>query len=150
MKFFCFKEFFVYFNKESLLAWTQDAYYPLHSKCMLCCSTWGYPPLTWDLTWMGVGVPPSCIWGEYPADGGTPSQVRTWGGYLYPRLGRGGTPTCWQGWGHPPVWNWDLARAHPPPPRVDRHTEACQDITFPRTPYAGGNNMARMDDGCHL
>ena len=50
----------------------------------------------------------------------------TWDG-VPPRPGMGYPPQPDLRWGTPPA-------------SVDRHTDSCQNITFPRTMYVGGNN----------
>ena len=104
-----------------------------------------------------VRSPPGGLPGQVPP-GGVPGQVPPPGGYLvrYPDPPPGGatqsgtppggtqsgTPpplphAFWEmlqsimGYGYPPLWTdrW-----------MDGRTDACQNITFPRTPYAGGNN----------
>ena len=70
----------------------------------------------------GGQVPPSQVWGvPHPMSGG------------YPDL-EWGTPPSRPGMGYPPHLRWGT-----PPASVDRYTDWCQNITFPRTTYAGGN-----------
>ena len=78
---------------------------------------------TWD------GVPPIQTW-----DGVPPSQ--TWDGV---------PPPAGPGMGYPPGQTWDGVPPRPeilrwgtPPASVGRYTDWCQNITFPRTTYAGG------------
>ena len=74
----------------------------------------GYP----TLTWMGRGVP-------------------------HPDLGFG-TPPARPGMGYPlppDLRSWDGVS---PPTSVDRYTDWCQNITFPRTTYAGGKNTHEL------
>ena len=119
----------IIYQQESPPVWMQEAYHPLHSKCLLC---WGVPHprsggySVWDL---GEGGTPSQVWGVphprsgvYPIPGlgstpsqvlGTPSQVK---GVPHPRSG--GTPSR-PGWGvphprsggvpwvPPPIQTWD-------------------------------------------
>ena len=121
-------------QQESPPAWTQEAYRPPCSKYSLCCPNWVPPPRP--------GYPPQP---GYPPGQGTP-------------LPRPGYPPP-AGPGREPPPRLDLA-GYPPrlphgilgnvakhygiwvPPPVDRQmdgrTDACQNITFPRTPYAGG------------
>ena len=114
-------------------------------------SRWGYPIQLMGGTpsqdWMGEGYP---IPGS---DGG--SQVQMVG---YP-----GVPQPGSGMEYPQIQTWDgvpilnqldgvspcLDLGWVPPCRldgvnpacVDRHTDSCQNITFPRTSYASGNNV---------
>ena len=80
----------------------------------------GYPP---------IGVPPT------RSNGGVPEV-----GYNAPCQGNppAGVPP-------PPLWIW---LGYPPPPGVDRRmdgwTDTCQNITFPRTTYAVGNNCVQL------
>ena len=79
----------------------------------------GYPPSGYPPPGPGWGTPP-------PGSGwGTPLPTWTWLGY---------PPACtWLG--YPPAGPGQGT----PPPGVDRHTDACQNITFPRATYAVGN-----------
>ena len=128
---------------------------------MLCCSSWGYPPvLTWDLTWMGGtlgppiltmdGGPPNLGWGHPPIpvltwDGGiTPSwsgqgvpPILTWD--EVPPSGRMGYPSYQEGRGYPPSAGWKYFH----PLKCER-TDACENITFPFLRNAGGKNWQRM------
>ena len=79
--------------------------------------------------------------GGVPGVGGGP-HPRSGGGYPVPGLG--GTPLSRPGMGYPPGQTWD--GIHPPPASVDRHTDWCQNITFPRTTYAGGNQLTSPYD----
>ena len=105
----------------------------------------GYPqPGLMGETWGGVpssgrGTPyppsrgtPQVQWGVpevgYPPAGVPPSQVQ-WG---YPRWG---TPPPWHGYPAPQVWTNR---------RMDGWTDACQNITFPRTTYGVGNNFMKV------
>ena len=109
-------EFFVLFEtrsrQESPPAWTQEAYRPPHSKCLLCCSvSW------WGGGGGGRGTHIQSWWG-----GGYPQPVLR--GYLHPVL-MGGTPIkSW--WGGIPL----SARWCTPYPHwgVDWQTE---NSTFP-------------------
>ena len=109
------------------------------------CPRWGYPPSSPDR-----GVPPSS------SDGGTPSSPNgvppsspigvppSWSGWgtpvgIHPIRKDGGTPH-WKGWGTP-VWDCDLMGY---PPHVNRHTDSCQNITFPHTSYAGSNKQTTV------
>ena len=86
---------------------------PPHRKYILWCYDRGYPPpsvLTWDLTGMEGYPPPDLEW----------DTASFWPGM--------GVPICQEGW------------STSPPRGVDRHTDACQNITFPRTSYADGKN----------
>ena len=108
-------------------------------------SGWGYPHqqhlipliLTWD------GVPPGIGtgWG-YPSPNGD--------GWEYPPVRKDGFSLsirmrypllCQEGWGYPPLIRKNEVSPHLElgPGQGDRHTEACQNIPFPRTPYAGDN-----------
>ena len=107
---------------------------------------------------------PSVVLPGYPPGGGTKVRVPPRGGVLDPP---GGGTRTWvppRGWsGYPPGGVPD--QAPPPlshgilgnvakhygiwvPPPVDRQiggwTDACQNITFPRTTYAGGNNSTAL------
>ena len=93
----------------------------------------GYPIQTWD------GVPPGQTW-----DGVPPWPDLGWG---IPRARSGmGYPPARPGMGYPPSQTWVGVPPQPglgwgtPPTSVDRHIDWCQNITFPRTTYAGGNN----------
>ena len=69
-------------------------------------------------------------WGNPPIRSGWGTSHQTWLGY---------PPSVRPGWGTP--LHLDLAGVPPPP--VDRQigwTDTCQNITFPRTTYAVGNN----------
>ena len=104
-----------------------------------------------------------------PGPGGTPSQVR--GGVLpHPRLrgypparprmgypparpgmgypparpGMGYPPLTRPGMGYVPLPQPDLRWGTPSPAAsVDRNTDSCQNITFPRTTSAGGKNFGK-------
>ena len=95
----------------------------------------------------GGGYPIPCL-------GGVSAQSRPGMGYPQPDLGWGTTPArpgmgyppARPGMGYPParpgmgypaldLRSWDGV---PPPTSVDRYTDWCQNITFPRTTYAGG------------
>ena len=152
-------------EQESPPAWTQEAYRRPRSKCSLCWwggggypiqSWWGrgtpsshgggypgYTPLHPDLA--GVPPPPS------RPGRGTPPTIKTCLGYP-PTLDLAGVPPyhqdlarvpptpdqTWQG--YPPPSSRPGMGYSPSPPHtsVDRHTDSCQNITFPRTSYAGG------------
>ena len=107
-------------KQESPPAWTQEAYRPRRIKYYICCPVpGGYPP-------SGPGrVPPSR--GYLPLAWGTP-----WAG---------GTPP-WPG-GLPPSWTWLGYPSWPggvsPCGQTDGWTDTCQNITFPHTTYAVGN-----------
>ena len=126
---------FSYIQKqESPLAWTQEAYRPTLSKCSLCCSVswWG---------WGGYPIP-GPGWGVLHPRWGVPPP---WPGMGYPssRPGVGYPPISWKG--KCPTWTLDgilppSAGWGTPPASVDRHTDSWQNITFPRTSYAGGKN----------
>ena len=107
------------------------------------CQVWwgvpevGYPP--------GRGTPCQVWWGG--TRGGVPPLARSEGGYLRWEYPPGWT---WLGYQPPPGWTW-LGYPPPlagpgwgtPPPRcgqTDWWTDTCQNITFPRTSYAVGNN----------
>ena len=141
----------------------QEAYRPPCSEYSFLLSypgtppggTWpGYPP---GGTWPGYppggvpdpGTPPGGTWPGYPPGGGTwlgypPRGYLTWvppGGSGYPPRGGLGTP--------PASWHsgkcckalWDMGT--PPVDRqIDGWTDVCQNITFPHTMYAGGNNFS--------
>ena len=110
-------------QQESPPAWTQEAYRPPCSEYSFCCPT-RVPPR---------GVPDP---GTPPGGSGYPPGGGTWPGY---------PPRClmafWEmlqsimGYGYPPLWTdrW-----------MDGRTDACQNITFPRTTYAGGNKFAKV------
>ena len=117
-------------EQESPPAWTQEAYHPSRSKCSLCWGVGG------TLSQVRGGYP-SQIWGE----GDTPSQV--WGGTLS-QTWDGVPPPTRPGMGYPPR-TWD-GGGTPAPASVERHTDSCQNINFPRTMYAGGNknNVATL------
>ena len=104
---------------------------------------WGTPIHIWDrvplISWMG-----------YPhLDLGWGAPIKTWDGVLpiqtwdgVPPSGLGmGYPLTWDGFPHQDL-GWGTPHqldGVPPPASVDRHTDSCQNITFPRTSYAGGN-----------
>ena len=105
----------------------------------------GYPPKKiWD--W----VPPKKIWdlGTPPKIwdlGPPPQKSETWDPPKNLRPGppenlRPGTPPENLRPGTPPTLTWTWV---PPPESVDRHTDWCQNITFPRTTYAGGKKKVR-------
>ena len=120
-------------KQESPPAWTQEAYRPPCSEYSFCPGRGGgvpdrVPPLG------GPGTPPR---GDLdPPRGGSGYPRGVW----VPPGGSGYPPHClmafWEmlqsimGYGYPPLWTdrW-----------MDGRTDACQNITFPRTPYAGGN-----------
>ena len=96
----------------------------------------------------------SQFWGvPCSRSGGTLSQVQG-RGVLHPDLVRGYPryPPSRPGMGYPPGQTWDGVLPRPemgyppdlrwgtPPASVDRHTDSCQNITFPCTTYAGGKN----------
>ena len=97
----------------------------------------GYPPARSDRGVPKVGYPPhhhlpaggtspaTCDMGHPPRPGPTGGHPR-WG----MPLPAGGTPQL------------DLAGV--PPPGVDRQTDTCQNITFPRATYAVGNNVINI------
>ena len=115
-----------------------------------------------------LGGTPSHVWEGTPSQvwGGTPSQVR---GYPIPSLGvphpkSGGYPDLglgpplsrpgmgyplWPdlGWGTPQTLDPEMG--YPPPTSVDRYTDWCQNITFPRTTYAGGNDDFNGTNTCN-
>ena len=134
--------------QESPPAWTQEAYCPPRSKCSLCWSVSGGDPIPC------LGGTPSHVRGGYPIpglEGVIPSQV--WGvprsrGREYPSHVQGGLsrpgmgypplPLARPGMGYPPrpeILRWGTSL---PPASVDRYTDWCQNITFPRTTYADG------------
>ena len=96
-----------------------------------------------------------------PGPGGVPHHRSGGRGVPHPRsAGTLGTPHLPDlGWGTPPGQTWDgvpppgqtwdgvppparPGMGYPPPPAsVDRHTDSCQNITFPRTTYAGGKKL---------
>ena len=113
-------------------------------------------------TWSQVrgGVPGPMSGGGYPVPGpgGYPIPGR---GYPVPGLGEGGTlgtPLSRPGMGAPPSQTWDGVPLPPARPgmgyplpshtSVDRHTDWCQNITFPRTTYAGGKNCSDASCPC--
>ena len=140
----------------------QEAYRPLCSKYSLCCANWvpprggpvwvppqgvrvpprgsgyppggsGYPPTggsryrVWvQVPPQGVRIPPRGGQSGYPPSGGSGPGTPQGG----PGAPRGGDP------GSPPLWTdrW-----------MDGRTDACQNITFPRTPYAGGNKWVKLE-----
>ena len=102
---------------------------------------------------LGGGGTQSQVWG------GTQSQVGGYsipgpGGHPVPDPGGGGYPLSRPGMGYPLCQTWDevpppparpaMGYLPPPPASVDRYTDRCQNITFPRTTYAGGNNVAHF------
>ena len=165
-------------KQESPPAWTQEAYRPPCSEYSFCCPTWvpprggggyltGVPPRVPRSprggTWLGY--PPGGTWPRYPPGGVPgPPQGGTWPGTP------GGVPGPPRGctWpGYPPGGVPD--RPPPPlphgilgnvakhygiwvPPPVDRQidgwTDACQNITFPRTTYAGGKYV--QNGNCYI
>ena len=143
-------------SQESPPAWTQEAYRPPCSEYSVVLP--GYPPPGGYLTRAppgGSGYPP----------GGYLTRVPPWGGSRYPPGGvpDPGTPPGGSGYppgggyltGYPPAsWHsgkcckalWDMGT--PPVDRqIDGWTDACQNITFPRTTYAGGNNVCKEKHG---
>ena len=109
-----------------------------------------YPPGTGYL-----GYP-----GQVPPQGGTQGGYLTWvppGGVprggtrvRYPPRGVPGSVTPPGGVRVPPAASWHSGKCCKhygiwvPPPvdrQIDGWTDACQNITFPRTTYAGGNNV---------
>ena len=114
----------------------------------------GYPPPHLDLGW---GTP--CVgWMGYPLPGtgypppgtGYPSHLDLGQGTPPPRPGMG-YPLCWLD-GVPPAWAWDRVSptwdrvplppgpgtGYLPTPKCEQ-TDTCENTTFPRTSYAGGN-----------
>ena len=79
--------------------------------------------------------------------GGTPGTPQSRPGIGYPPSRPGmGYPPFQTLDGVPPGQTWDGVPPSPktwdrvsPPASVDRHTDWCQNITLPRTTYAGGN-----------
>ena len=76
---------------------------------------------------------------RYPP-GGVPGPRYPPGGGGYPDLGTPPPPGCLMAF-------WEMLQSimgygYPPPVdrQIDGWTDACQNITFPRTTYAGGNN----------
>ena len=113
------------------------------------------PPPGGYLTWVPPPggylsrVPPwGGTWPAPPPPGGVPDpppRGGTWAGYP-PGGGLGpGTPPAVASWHSGKCCKalWDMGT--PPPLWTDRwmdgRTDACQNITFPRTPYAGGNEQ---------
>ena len=108
--------------------------YPVPGPWGVPCprSVGGYPVP--DLR--GVPYPRSGV--PHPRSGGTPSQV--WGGGVsHPDLGWGTPSQTWDGVPPQPDLGWGTPL---PPASVDRHTDWCQNITFPRTTYAGAKNCS--------
>ena len=110
----------------------------------------GYPIQTWDrvppsparpemgypypLARPGMGYPPARPGMGYPP----PWPDLGWGTpHPWPDLGWGTPPLPRPGMGYPPPARPEMGY---PPTSADRHTDSCQNITFPRTTYAGGNN----------
>ena len=121
----------------------------------------------------GWGTPSQVVGGGYPIPGlgrGYPIPGHG-GGYPIPSLGRGvphprsrgtypipgwgeGVPHQDLGWGTPPARPGMGYPPRPemgsPPASVDRHTDWCQNITFPRTTYAGGNKVIQLTEEISL
>ena len=111
----------------------QEAYRPLCSKYSLCCPNWVPPHQGTPLARVPPrpGYPPARI----PPSQGTPPWLDLAG---YPPLAGPGRVPPWLPHGilgnvakHYGIWV--------PPLWTDRRTDTCQNITFPRTMYAGGN-----------
>ena len=107
----------------------------------------------------GVSSTPAVVlyWGWGTLPGGTPARSpplpARWRPPPHPGPGWGtlpagpgwGTPLA--RWGTPPSWTWPGTPGTPParwgtPLWTDRRTDTCQNITFPRTTYAVGNERA--------
>ena len=125
----------------------------------------GYPPggyLTqvppggvWVPPWGGTwpGYPPGGTWPGYPPrvpPRGVPDPGTPWGGPGTPLGGYLTRVPPPGGSGYPPAASWHSGKCckalwdmgTPPVDRqIDGWTDACQNITFPRTTYAGGNNF---------
>ena len=144
----------------------QEAHRPRRIKYSTCCPVGGevpspsrYPPARSDegVPKVGypspIGVPPSQVWRGYPRlgtprpglMGGTRGAVPSPPHRGTPARSNGGLPKVGyprQGYppldltGVPPIW-LDLAGV-PLPPRC----EQAENITFPRTTYSVGNNIA--------
>ena len=143
-------------EQESPPAWTQEAYRPPCSE--YSCPVrggylTGYPP-------GGYPDPPGGVPGPLPRGypdppGGVPGPP--WVPDRVPPRGGLGTPQGGYLTGPPTAsWHsgkcckalWDMGT--PPVDRqIDGWTDACQNITFPRTTYAGGNNRS-LKFGSHV
>ena len=146
---------------------TQEAYRP-PCKYSFCCPTRVPPP---NSPPGGCQAPPPGGVPEGLPDPGTPPGTPR-GGYLitWPGLPDPGTPP---GGVYPPRGGflsrvpprrclmafWEMLQSimgygYPPPLWTDRwmdgRTDACQNITFPRTPYAGGNNTSSETQICQI
>ena len=123
----------IIFKQESPPAWTQEAYRPPHSKCLLCCSVWGgVPHPRVGVPQPGVdggGVPPSRV--GVPSQvlmvGGTPARSWWWRG----TTGTTGTPLPSRpsSGGYPgtpspsrPGWGSPSGIGYPPPSRPGQGT----------------------------
>ena len=62
------------------------------------------------------------------------------------RLTVGGSATYGPTYGEGLPATWHCRRADPPPP-VNRMTHVCENITLPRTSYAGGNKQVLLLTG---
>ena len=97
----------------------------------------GGVPLPGGYPCWGVSCWEVLLLGGTPArGGGTPTRG-------YPLLGEvppiqsweGVPPISWMGYPHIQTWEGGI----PPPPRCEQ-TDTCENSTFPRTTYMGGNN----------
>ena len=104
------------YKQESPPAWTQEAHRPPRSKYTLCCSGRGVP--------LPERVPP-------PGKIGTPPPIQTWEEVPPHPEGRYPPP-------HPDPGPPRHLDGVPPPHRCEQ-TDTCENSTFPRTTYAGGN-----------
>ena len=129
--------------QDSPPAWTQEAYRPPCSECSFCCPTWVPPPGGGTQTHPPRGTPLGGTQSGTPPGG---TRTPPGGPVRYPP--GGGTRT-------PPAASWHSGKCckalwdmgTPPVDRqIDGWTDACQNITFPRTTYAGGNNEKYYDD----
>ena len=139
------------------------------SDYSFCCPTWVPPPGGYVIRYPpggGTRTPPGGYTIRYPP-GGVPGQVAPPGGYPdpggVPRPPPGGLPgqvPPWGGYPDPPLPHGILGKdaKHygiwvPPPLWTDRsmdgRTDACQNITFPRTPYANGKRENTFGS-CHV
>ena len=133
-------------TQESPPAWTQEAYRPPCSEYSFCCPTRVPPPGggTWP------GSPPGGYLTRVPPRGvpdpGTPPE-----GVRVPPRGGSGYPPGGSGYPPPVLPHGILGNVAKhygiwvPPPvdrQIDGWTDACQNITFPRTTYAGGKKSS--------
>ena len=152
-------------KQESPPASMQEAYRPPCREYSFCCAILADPPLAgpdpphWlDLAphWLDLTRPVGWTWPTPPLDWHPPHWL-DWSDP--PPVGWTWPPPAGLTWPPPtgltPLLDWPPPRRldWPDPPPVERQiygwTDTCQNITFPRTTYAGGNkNMKSMPSWC--